>query len=154
MRPLHILFAVLIMAIWGTNFVVAKIGLMHLPPLMLTGARFALVAALLLPFVGRPRGQWRAIALLSLVMGSLHFGFMFHGLLGTEAGAASIAVQMQVPFAALLAAVVFKDYLGWRRLLGMAFAIGGAELRGAEAQWLAPLLVLMLGAPHYGAYPS
>jgi hypothetical protein len=32
-----------------------------------------------------------------------------------------------------------------------AFAVGGAELRGNVAAWLAPLLVLALGAPHYGA---
>ncbi len=135
MRPLHILFAVIIMAIWGANFVVAKIGLMHLPPLMLAGARFALVAALLLPFVARPRGQWGAIALLSLVMGSLHFGLMFYGLRGTEAGTASIAVQMQVPFAALLAAIVFKDYLGWRRLLGLAIAVGGVAYLAGEPRF-------------------
>ena len=33
----------------------------------------------------------------------------------------------------------------------LAFAIGGAELRAQEAIWLGPLLVLLLGAPHYGA---
>jgi len=33
----------------------------------------------------------------------------------------------------------------------MAFAIGGAELRAEEAIWLGPLLVLLLGAPHYDA---
>jgi hypothetical protein len=35
----------------------------------------------------------------------------------------------------------------------LAFAIGGAGLRDAEAgmHWLGPLLVLMIGAPHYGA---
>jgi O-acetylserine/cysteine efflux transporter len=135
MRPLHILLAVVVMAIWGTNFVDAKIGLTELPPLMLTGGRFVLVAVLLLPFVGRPRGQWVSIATLSLVMGSLHFGFMFYGLKGTEAGVASIAVQMQVPFAALLAAVVFKDYLGWRRLVGLAIAIAGVVYLAGEPRF-------------------
>ncbi len=33
----------------------------------------------------------------------------------------------------------------------VAFAIEGPELRAEEAIWLGPLLVLLLGAPHYGA---
>jgi hypothetical protein len=32
-----------------------------------------------------------------------------------------------------------------------ALTVGGAPLRAAEALWLGPLLVLLLGAPHYGA---
>ena len=37
-----------------------------------------------------------------------------------------------MPFAALLAAVVFKDMLGWRRALGMAVAFGGVALIAGE----------------------
>ncbi|MCP4329382.1 MAG: EamA family transporter [Alphaproteobacteria bacterium] len=144
MRPVHIVLAVAVMAIWGLNFVIAKIGLMHLDPLMLTGSRFALVAAMLLPFVGRPRGQWGSIIVLSLVMGSLHFGFMFYGLRGIDASVASIAIQMQVPFAALLAAFFFKDYLGWRRLLGMAAAILGVVVLAGEPRFDGNLLPLGL----------
>lgn len=33
----------------------------------------------------------------------------------------------------------------------VALTLGGAPLRAAEALWLGPLLVLLLGAPHYGA---
>jgi len=33
----------------------------------------------------------------------------------------------------------------------LAFVVGGAGLREAEAVWLGPLLVLIVGAPHYGA---
>ncbi len=132
MQPGHILLAVAIMVVWAVNFPVAKIGLMHLPPMMLTGLRFAFVAALLIPFVGRPHGRWGAIAVLSVVMGSLHFGFMFYGLRGVDAGVASIAIQLQVPIAALLAALVFKDYLGWRRLLGMVIAMAGVVILSGE----------------------
>jgi hypothetical protein len=31
------------------------------------------------------------------------------------------------------------------------FAVGGPELRAAQAAWIGPLLVLLLGTPHYGA---
>ena len=144
MRPLHILMAVLVMTIWGLNFVAAKLGLTELPPLLLTGVRFALVALMLLPFATFPKGQGLKLALLSLVMGSLHFGFMFTGLTQVNAGVAAIAIQLQVPFAALIAAIVFKDYLGWRRLLGMAVAFAGVVLLAGEPEFDADIGYLLL----------
>ncbi len=56
-RPLHVAIFVAIMAIWGLNFVVAKIGLQQLPPLLMMALRWALVAAMLAPFVARPKGR-------------------------------------------------------------------------------------------------
>src|ERR1700682_4672023 len=40
MSPLHIALAVLVMAIWGTNFVVIKIGLRDFPPFLFALLRF------------------------------------------------------------------------------------------------------------------
>jgi O-acetylserine/cysteine efflux transporter len=38
---LHFLLAIAVMAVWGTNFVVIKLALTHLPPLWLATLRFA-----------------------------------------------------------------------------------------------------------------
>ena len=40
--PLHLLLALGVMAVWGTNFVVIKLALAHLPPLTLATLRFSL----------------------------------------------------------------------------------------------------------------
>ena len=42
--------ALAVVLIWALNFIVGKIGVMQLPPLLLMALRFALVAALLAPF--------------------------------------------------------------------------------------------------------
>ena len=55
LRPLHIAVIVGVMAIWGLNFAVAKIGLLQLPPILMMALRFGLVALLLGPFVNPPR---------------------------------------------------------------------------------------------------
>ena len=36
--------ALLVVVVWGLNFVVIKVGLHNMPPLMLAGLRFMLVA--------------------------------------------------------------------------------------------------------------
>ena len=131
-RPLHIFLFVFIAVIWGFNFAVAKIGLAQLPPIFMMSLRWALVGLLLAPFVKPPRGRWRPVLLVSFTLGFLHFAMMFTGLKDVDASTAAIAIQLQIPFAALLAAIFFKDKLGWRRGLGMAVAFVGVAIIAGE----------------------
>ena len=146
LRPLHMLLILGIMLLWGINFAVAKIGLQQLPPIFLIASRFLLVALLLLPFAKRPEGQWGAIIAIAFTLGLLHFSFMFNGLKTVDAATAAIAIQLQVPFASLLAALFFKDRLGWRRALGMAIAFLGVAVVAGEprlgGQYLALGLII------------
>lgn len=140
------LVALLIMAIWGLNFVVAKWGLAEFPPLFIMTLRFALVAALVIPFARIPRGRMLPVAALSVTLGSIHFPLMFSGLTGIDAATASLAAQAQVPFSSLLASVLFKDRLGWRRALGMATAFAGVVVIAGEprlAGSMTPLLLIL-----------
>lgn len=139
----------LIVVVWGLNFPVAKLGFTELPPILLTAFRFALVALLLVPFVPRPTGRYRQMLLLGTVLGGVHFSLMFIGLSRLDSATVAIASQLTVPFAALLAAIVFQDYLGWRRTLGMAVAFGGVAVMAGEPRILAdpwPLLWVVAGA--------
>ena len=95
------LIALLVMAIWGFNFVVAKWGMAEFPPMFIMCLRFIVVAAVLVPFAPFPRGRLMQIFLLSLVLGIIHFPLMFNGLLGLDAATTSIVGQAQVPFASL-----------------------------------------------------
>lgn len=131
-RPLHVALFVAIMAIWGLNFVVGKIGLEQLPPLLLIALRWCLVAVILVPFVGRPSGHWREVMLVSFTLGFVHFALMFTALREIDASTAAIAIQLQVPFAALLSAIIFNDPLGWRRALGLLISFIGVALIAGE----------------------
>ena len=131
-KPLHLLLLVVITAIWGMNFPIAKIGLETLPPIMMVALRWALVGVLLAPFVAPPRGRWREVFLVSFTLGLVHFALMFIGLKDIDGSTAAIAIQLQVPFAALLAAILFKDKLGWRRTLGLATAFVGVAIIAGE----------------------
>ncbi len=105
-RPLYIAAFVGIMAIWGANFAAAKVGLAQLPPPLLMALGFGVVGLRLGPFVTRPTGRWRKVFLISVTLGLLHFSLMFTGLSGIDVATAAIAIQLQVPFAALLAAII------------------------------------------------
>ncbi|TDQ83950.1 O-acetylserine/cysteine efflux transporter [Dongia mobilis] len=135
MKPQHFALMLLVQLIWGVNFVAAKIGLAHFESLFFLALRFSLVALLLLPFVGLPRRKLKQLIPLSMTMGAMHFGLIFLGMRYLDAATSSIAVQLQVPFAAILAAFFFGETLGWRRILGMIVAFAGVVLIAGEPRF-------------------
>lgn len=148
MTPLDLAGILAVMLIWGFNFVVVKWGLALMPPFTFVALRFLAVALLLLPFIKRPP-RWRGLLALSATLGLLHFSLMFTGLKHIDAATAAIAIQLQVPFAALLAAVFFKDKIGWRRTAGMAIAFAGVALIAGEPRFeggLGPLGLVVAAA--------
>lgn len=126
MRPLDAVGLATVILIWGSNLIIGKIGVTQIPPIFMMGMRFSLVAVLLLPFL-KPMGKpWWEIGLLAVTLGGLQFSFMFTGLRGVDAGTASVAVQLFVPFSAVLAWVVFRECLRPAQIAGMAIAFAGA----------------------------
>lgn len=144
----HSLQALVVMAVWGLNFVVAKWGMAEFPPMFLMFIRFTVVAAVLVPFVRFPRGKILPIMVLSVTLGTVHFPLMFNGVNGLDAATASLAAQAQVPFSSLLAAILFKDKLGWRRALGMSGALAGILVIAGEPRLdgSLPSLLMILAA--------
>jgi O-acetylserine/cysteine efflux transporter len=135
--------------VWGINFAVVKVGLAFLPPIAFVALRFLAVGLILLPWIRLPRQRLGDLLLLSLVLGVVHFSLMFSGMKSLDVSTAAIAIQLQVPFAAILAAIFFKDRLGWRRLTGMAIAFAGVVLIAGEPRLqgnLRPLLFVVTAA--------
>ena len=147
MKPIDLLLTLLVAVTWGLNFVIAKLGVAEMPPIFLVTLRFALVAALLVPFVRFPRGRFVPLLVLAMTLGTLHFSLMFSALNSIDASVAAVAIQTQVPFAAILSAILFKAPPGWRRVLGMVVAIGGVALlagapTGGSELWAIGVVVL------------
>ncbi len=81
------LLALLVVVVWGLNFVVIKLGLHNMPPLMLAGLRFMLVAFPALLFVARPAIPLRLLLGYGLTISFGQFAFLFCAIgLGMPAG--------------------------------------------------------------------
>ena len=112
MKLLDLIGLVVVALVWGVNFAVAKAGVTMMPPIAFVSLRFFAVAIVLLPFLRWPPPRWKDLLLLSVVLGVVHFSLMFSGLVGLDISTASIAIQLQVPFAALLAALFLRRQAG------------------------------------------
>lgn len=126
-----LLRALAVVVIWGLNFVVMKVGLQGLSPMLLGALRFTLASLPFLLFVRRPALPWRILAAYGLAQGLGQFGFLFWGLqLGMTAGMASVVMQMQAFFTLLMAAPLLGERArGWQ-WLGLAVALGGLLMIG------------------------
>jgi len=129
MTPTQIACAVLVPLLWGFQFVVIKVGLTAFPPLFFVGLRFAVVAALLLPFVGWPtRRELGRIIVISIFVGGLNFGLVFIGLAHGSASVAGVAIQLTTPFTLILAWPLLGERLSIRVIFGVVLAFGGVAL--------------------------
>ncbi|MCK6656378.1 O-acetylserine/cysteine exporter [Enterobacter asburiae] len=147
------LLALLVVVVWGLNFVVIKLGLHNMPPLMLAGLRFLLVAFPALFFVARPKIPLKLLLGYGLTISFGQFAFLFCAIkFGMPAaGLASLVLQAQAFFTIILGAFVFGERLQGKQLAGITLAVFGvlvlieASLNGQDVALLGFMLTLAAG---------
>ena len=129
----HMGLALLINVIWGFSFVAAKIGIEHYSPLFFTALRFLLVALFLFPFLKPVKGSMKMVAAIAVLVGIIHFTFLYLGLsIAGGVSAVAITIQLVAPFSLVMAILFLGESVGWRRVLGMALAFGGVLILGFD----------------------
>lgn len=131
LRPAHLLLALAVVAIWGTNFVVIKVGLRDFPPFLFALLRFVLSAAPFVFFVPRPNVSLKSLAAYGIFLGAGQFGLLFFAMRADiSPGLASLVIQMQVPFTILLSVLLFHEKVGKVAIAGTLAAAAGLGLIG------------------------
>jgi O-acetylserine/cysteine efflux transporter len=126
LRPAHIALALLVVAVWGTNFVVIKIGLRDFEPLAFATLRFILCAVPLVFLLPRPPGRWRWLVVFGLLLGPGQFALLFHAMRrDISPGLASLLIQMQVFFTIALSVWLFRERLKPVTIAGVALGASG-----------------------------
>ncbi len=128
---LDALLLLLVMFIWGSNFVVMKLGLSEFDPLLITCLRFTLSALPLVFFIKRPTVPMRLAAANGLLLGCGQFGCLFFALRGDiTPGLASLLMQLHVFLTIIASGFVFQEKVSQRQVLGLLVASAGLALVG------------------------
>jgi len=139
----HQLQALIVMTIWGTNFVFIRIGLDELPPFTFALLRFLLVAFPLIFFLPRPAVAWRYLAAFGFFIGFGQFGLLFWAMQDDiSPGLASLVVQTQAFFTILLAAWLFSERVSLLQITALAVSFAGLSLIAAYTDGTTTLLGL------------
>lgn len=163
--PSHLALALAVVAVWGSNFVVIRLGLDVLPPLLFAALRFTFAALPAVFFLGRPAVPWRHLAAYGLLIGAGQFGLLFIAMDGSiSPGLASLVVQIQVFFTIFLSMGLSGERVRPRQwaALGLATAgiavialhvdhattpVGLALVIAAAASWAGGNMVARAGGP-------
>ena len=129
LTPRHLLLALLVMAVWGSNFVVIRIGLDHLPPLLFAALRFSVAFLPAALFLRPPSAPWRNLAAYGVLIGAVQFGMLFLAMSGhITPGLASLVVQTQVFFTIALSMRLSGERVRPFQLAALALAAAGIAL--------------------------
>src|SRR6516165_7546006 len=121
----HLLLALAVVAVWGTNFVVIKLALAHLPPLLFAALRFLFAFLPATFFLKRPSVPLRTLALYGLFIGPGQFACLYIAMEHwISPGLASLVIQMQAFFTIGLSIWLASDNV--HGFQGIALALAGA----------------------------
>ncbi|HXZ10717.1 MAG TPA: EamA family transporter [Paraburkholderia sp.] len=150
MSPKDLLLALVVVIAWGVNFVVIKVGLHGVPPMLLGALRFLLAAVPAVFFVKRPPLPWRWLLAYGATISFGQFAFLFTAMyVGMPAGLASLVLQAQAFFTLLFAVMFLHERFRAQNVIGLLIAAGGLALigmQGGHAMTLAGFLLTLCAA--------
>src|SRR5262249_4227391 len=134
-RPRHLGLALLVVTVWGLNFVFMQIALRDLSPLWLSAARFVLAAFPALLFVRPPKVPLASLALSGTSISALQLSPLSTRMkVGVTAGLTSMVVQVQVFFTIGCAMLFFGDRPQPWQIGGACIAFAGIAVVALHAQ--------------------
>lgn len=146
--------ALLVVAIWGFNFVAIKVGVGAVPPLFLTALRFLAAAIPAVFFLPRPACRWYWVVAFGLVLCVVKFSLLLVGIKwGMPAGLSSLVLQTQAFFTMGLAVVLLGDrpkpvQIAGAVVAGLGIAvIASTRMEGAS---LLPFVMVLAAAACWG----
>ena len=150
MTPKDLLLALLVIIVWGLNFVVIKVGLQGMPPMLMGALRFMLAAFPAILFVHRPQVPLRWMLAYGMTISVGQFAFLFYAMhVGMPAGLASLVLQSQAFFTLFFAALFLGERLRGSNLFGLLVAASGLlliGLQGGQAMTLAGFALTIAAA--------
>lgn len=157
MNKKDLTLALLVIIVWGANFTVIKLGLGGVPSMLLAASRY-IFALSAIAFVKRPAVEWRYVVAYGMTVGVGQFSCLFYAMdIGMPAGIASIVLQSQAFFTILFAAILLKEAVKVRQVVGLVVAATGLYFIGGNVGSnelssipLAALLLTLLGAAFWG----
>jgi len=150
----HLLLALSVVFVWGTNFVVIRWGLDGLPPFLFATLRFTFSALPWLLFIRRPLVPWHKLAAFGVLLGVGMFALLFLAMRADiSPGLASLVIQVQVFFTIGLSMLTLGERVRGFQVTGLMLTVAGLALIAAhlDASLTAKGLALVLGAAFFWA---
>ncbi|EOG9062178.1 EamA family transporter [Vibrio fluvialis] len=126
MQGRDLLLIISVMAIWGFNFSMIKLGVSEMDPLLIAAARFFCATFPIIFFVRKPNVQWRYLMAYGLVFGTGIWGMASCSItFGLSSGMASVLLQTDVLTTVLVGVLLYKEVISARMATGIVVSVVG-----------------------------
>jgi O-acetylserine/cysteine efflux transporter len=145
----HILLTLLVVFLWGINFIFVKFALDEISPLLFCTLRFCLASTPAIFFLRNAKFPYKTVISYGLIAFALQFLCFFYGMnRGIPPGLASLIVQIQVFFSLIITALYLSEKPALLQLIGAFIAFIGIGIVGFHCDLGGSLwgFVLILGA--------
>ena len=141
----HLLLALAIVAVWGTNFVVIKISLASFPPFLFAALRYIFALLPMVFFVTKPKVPWTNLCIYGMAVGIGQFGVLYYAINGhISPGLASLVIQTQVFFTIGFAMFFAKEKLRLYQVVAVIVAMIGLGIIAVHTDATTTVLGLAL----------
>jgi len=141
----HLLLALAIVAIWGTNFVVMKHCLAVFPPFMFAALRYTFALLPMAFLIPRPKVPLWNLVLYGLLIGVGQFGIVYYAVNSQiSPGLASLVIQTQVFFTIGFAMLINQERLRLYQVFALLLALIGLLMIALHTDATTTLLGLAL----------
>ncbi|WP_047049625.1 EamA family transporter [Vibrio mexicanus] len=119
-----LLLAILVMAIWGFNFSMIKMGITEVHPLLATAARFSLAVIPAIFFIRRPTVAWRYLFSYGVVFGLGIWGMASWSITaGLSSGMSSVLLSSNALISMAVGVFIHKEAASKRKVMGAITAL-------------------------------
>ena len=125
MKISTILCALLVVAIWGFNPSVSKLGMLEVPAFAFLSIRYLLTALIFLPFAKVRRNELKMLFLVAFLANVFSNGLLYIAYQYLQPAAATLLSQTETPITILMACLFAKEKIGPMQVLSVAMAFCG-----------------------------
>lgn len=145
MKPVHLLFVLLIDLVWAGNVVAVKMAVGEAQPITAVFLRYLIVLLVTLPWLRWLPGRMPVVLLTGITAGALFMGL--GGLsfaLADNVASLAIAGQLGVPFSLILGVLFLSERIRLPRMIGIALSFVGVLVLGFDPHIVDERIALLL----------
>lgn len=151
MKLSAVLGALLVVFIWGINPAISKLGLQEIPPYTFLTIRYAITAAIFLPFARPYKHELKQMFIVALTSNVITNLLIYEAYRDLSPSACSLLLQTEGPISVIMACIWAKERINFKQSLSIMLSfIGVAVIMGIPQMSFVGVALILLSRIFWG----